>query len=491
MKRNMMIVKSAGLSLCVLVALALASPPLLSQQALDRSKIPPAGKPPVLRVPTWTKATLANGAELMVSEKHDLPLVSFSLTILGGAFQYEPADRRGLASITASMMSEGTKTRDGDALSNALQLLGTNVSVGIGGESGAISFVSTSGKFAATLDILADMLLNPTFPSEALERQRAQRLVALNQAKAQPGSIASRVFPRVLYGTAHPFGQNTTEESYKAITRDDVVAFHKSYFQPGRALITVTGDVTPAAAKATIEKALAAWSPGGSKPAFSYPALPQTPPATIYLVDKPGAAQSTFAIGNPGPPRNTPDFYALQVMNTMLGGLFQSRLNANIREDKGYSYGVRSSFSFGRGPGPFQAGGDVQSAKTDAALIEFMKELRGIAGSRPVTDEELATAKDALIQRLPGMFASVGAINGAITSLWAQGLPDNYYQNYGKEIAAVTKDDVVRVAKQYIDLGHLSVIIVGDRASIEAPLKATGIAPIEILDIEGRPLANQ
>jgi predicted Zn-dependent peptidase len=178
-------------------------------------------------------------------------------------------------------------------------------------------------------------------------------------------------------------------------------------------------------------------------------------------------------------------------MNTMLGGFFQSRLNANIREDKGYSYGVRSSFAFGRGPGAFQAGGDIISAKTDAALVEFMKELQGMQGARPVTDEELKTAKDALVQRLPGTFASVSSISGALSSLWTQGLPDTYYQQYGAAVAAVTKDDVVRVAKQYIDLAHLNIVIVGDRATIEGPLKATGIAPIVVLDGEGNVIAGQ
>jgi predicted Zn-dependent peptidase len=295
------------------------------------------------------------------------------------------------------------------------------------------------------------------------------------------------VFPRVLYGTAHPYGAMTTEESLKAVTRDDVVAFQKACFQPGRALIVVTGDVTPAAVKAAIEKAFAIWPAGGARPTFSYPALPERRPTTVYLVDKPGAAQSTFAIGNPGPARSTSDYYAIQVMNTMLGGFFQSRLNANIREEKGYSYGVSSSFAFGRGPGAFRSGGDIISAKTDAALVEFMKELRGIQGARPVTDEELKTAKDALVQRLPAAFASVTSIGGAIASLWTQGLPDTYYQQYGAAVAAVTKDDVVRVAKQYIDLDHLNIVIVGDRATIEGPLKATGIAPVAVLDIEGNP----
>ena len=458
--------------------------PVLAQ-TLDRSKQPPIGKIPELRVPTWTKAKLSNGAELIVSEKHDLPLVSFSITFLGGTDQFETAERRGVGNLTAAMMSEGTKTRTGDDLSNALQLLGTNVSVGVGSESGSISFVSTTDKFAATLDILADMLLNSTFPPEALERLRAQRLVALNQAKAQPGSIASRVFPRVLYGDAHPLGQSTTEQTVKAITRADVVDFHQRYFKPGRALVTVVGDVTPAAIRPVIEKGLANWAAGGERPAFTFPQLPAVKATTIYLVDKPGSAQSTVAIGLPGPPRSTPDFYALQVMNTILGGMFQSRLNANIREEKGYSYGVSSGFGFGKGPNPFRTGGDIVGDKTDAALQEFMKELRGILGARPVTDEELRTAKESLVQRLPGTFASVGAINGALTNLWVQSLPDNYYQQYTKSVMAITSDDVVRVAKQYLDLDHLAIVIVGDRKAIEEPLRATKIAPIAHLDIEG------
>ena len=462
-----------------------------AQQGLDRKKIPPAGPTPVLRVPTWTKGTLANGADLIVSEKHDLPLISFSITFLGGDNQFETAGRQGVASLTAALLSEGTKTRNADALSNALQLLGTTVASNVGGETGSVGFVSTSVKFAATLDILADMLLNPTFPAAGLDRLRGQRLVALTQARSQPNAIAGRVFPRIVFGPAHPYGRVVTEESLKAITRDDIVAFHKAYYQPGRALITVVGDTTTAGAKPIIEKALAGWTKGGERPAFNYPAVADPRPTTIFLVDKPGAAQSTFAIGRPGPPRNTPDYYALQVMNTMLGGMFQSRLNANIREEKGYSYGVNSNFAYGKGPGAFRAGGDIVTAKSDAALIEFMKELRGIVGSRPITDEELTTAKDALVQRLPGTFASVSSINSAITTLWTQNLPDDYYQQYAKRIAAITKDDVLRVAKQYVTVDNLAIVIVGDRSVIEGPLKATGIAPIVLYDIEGNPVSTQ
>ena len=472
----------------VLCTLVLAGALSVESQTLDRSKPPPIGRMPELRVPSWTKTRLASGAELIVSEKHDLPLVSFSITLLGGSDQFEAASRRGVGSLTASMMSEGTRTRNGDELSNALQLLGTSVSVGIGSESGSIGFVSTTARFAATLDILADMLVNSTFPPEALERLRAQRLVALNQAKAQPNAIASRVFPRVLYGDAHPLGQNSTEQTIKAITRADVADFHQRYFRPGRALITVTGDVTPAAIRPIVERGLAQWAAGGERPAFSFPPLPAPRATTIYLVDKPGAAQSTFAIGLPGPPRTTPDYYALQVMNTILGGMFQARLNANIREEKGYSYGVSSGFGFGKGPNPFRTGGDIVGDKTDAALVEFMKELRGILGARPVTEEELKTAKESLVQRLPGTFASVSAINGALTGLWVQSLPDNYYQQYTKSVMAVTAEDVLRAARAHLDLDHLAIVVVGDRKTIEEPLRATRIAPIALLDIDGNPV---
>jgi predicted Zn-dependent peptidase len=479
--------------LCAAVATAAA------QQTLDRSKVPPPGPTPQLRVPAWTKGKLANGAEFVVAEKHDLPLVSFAITFMGGADQFETAGKRGLAGLTAAMLLDGTTTRDGEALSNALQLLGTSVQTGIGAESGSNRYTSTTAKFEPTLAILADVLQNPTFPASALERLRGQRIVALQQAKNQGPAIANRVFPRVLYGASHPFGQPVTEESITAITREDLVALHREYFRPSRALVTVVGDVTPAKAKASVEKALSGWSSTGHAgehtesaaqrhaAIFKYPPAPQPKATTIYLVDRPGAAQSSVAIGIPGPPRNTPDYYALAVLNMMLGGHIQSRLSANIREEKGYSYGVRSNFDFGHGPGAFRAGGEIVGDKTDLALIEFMKELKGVEGARPITDEELAMTKDALSQRLLGTFGSLTGIENAITSIWLQNLPEDYYQQYANRIAAITRDDVLRVAKQYVDLNRLAIVIGGDRKSIESGLKATGIAPIVILDGTGAP----
>ena len=478
-----------ALALAAALVISLANMAALAQQTLDRTVVPPPGPTPVLRVPAWTKTQLANGATLIVSERHGLPLVSFTITFLGGANQFESAGKRGVGAMTAAMLSEGTTTKNGDQLSDALQLLGTGINSGVGGEEGSIGFVSTTKNFDATLAILADEMLNSTFPADALDRLRGRTLVGLTQAKDQPVVVGAQVFNKILYGNAHPYGQRATETSVKAITRDDVMAFAKAYYQPGRAIITVVGDVTPAQAKAAVEKGLAAWAKAGEKPSFDYPKLPELQPAKIYLVDKPGAAQSVFNIGLPGPPRNTPDYFALQVLNTILGGQFQSRLNANIREQKGYSYGVNSNFGYGKGPGAFRAGGSIFSAKTDAALIEFMKELKGIVGEKPITDEELKTAKDSLIQGLPQRFASVSSINNAITTLVTQGLPDDYYQQYAAKVSAVTKEAVLRVAKQYIDLNHLAIVIVGDRSAVEAALKATNIAPITYIDVEGNPAA--
>ena len=478
------------LALFAALVISLTSVVSLAQQPLDRTKVPAPGPNPVLKVPTWTKTQLSNGATLIVSERHSLPLITFSITFVGGANQFEPVSKRGVASLTASMLTEGTNTKTGDQLSEALQLLGTNVGGNVGGEDGSIGFVSTSKNFEPTLAILADMMLNSTFPAEALERLRGRTLVNLTTARDQPAVVGAQVFAKVLYSDKHPYGQRATETSIKAITRDDIVAFQKAYYQPGRAIITVVGDTTAQQAKAAIEKGLAAWTKGGDKASFSYPKLPELQPAKIYLIDKPGAAQSVVNIGMPGPPRNTPDYFALQVLNTILGGQFQSRLNANIREQKGYSYGVRSSFAFGKGPGAFNAGGAIISDKTDLALIEFMKELKGINGERPITDEELKTAKDSLIQGLPARFASVSAIGNSITTLAVQNLPDDYYQNFAKNVAAVTREDLLRVAKQYIDLSHLAIVIVGDRSKIEPTLKATNIAPITYLDIDGNPVSG-
>lgn len=484
--------------LAVLLAATYASPlasqaaPAQSQakSALDRSKTPAAGRQPEFNVPTWTRTRLANGAELTVSQKRDLPLVTVDITFVGGTHQFEDAAKVGVGSFTAQMLSEGTAGRSGDQLADAQQLLGTTVSVSVGGESGSVRFTALSDRLEPALDLVADMILNPTFPAEALERLRGQRLVQLTQAKDQPTSIANNVFAKVLYGDSHPYGRVVNEPTTRAITRDDVVAFHRAYFQPGRAIITVVGDVEAARVQSALDRSFASWAAGGERPAFTYPAPPALRARSFYLVDKPGSQQSVVAIGIPGPARDTPDYFAISVMNNILGGLFQSRLNHLIREVRGYSYGVRSTFGFGRGPGAIRAGGSIITTKTDSALIDFMNELRGVQGGKPFTDDEIEQGKQSLIQGLPRSFGSVDATTNAIATISVQGLPESYYRDYAARINAVTSDDLVRVARKYLDLDRINIIVVGDRAVIEEPLRKTGIAPIVRLDIEGKPVAT-
>jgi zinc protease len=481
----------SALSLLVAAPLVAQQPKQPPKSAFDRRVIPTTAKDAELKVPAWTKTTLANGATLIVSERHTLPLVSVRLNFVGGANQYDPASKPGVAAFTANQMLEGTTRRTGDQISSDLQMIGVTLPApSIGGESGVIELSATKDKLAPALDIVADVIENPTFAPEALERYRARMLIALTQNRDRTQGISATVYPKVLYGMSHPYGRTMTETSAKAITRDDIVAFHKTYFQPGHLIVTVVGDVSADEAKQLVDKAFAGWKAGGSMPSFDYPAVPAPKQTTIYLVDKPGAASSTFAIGQVGPPRSTADYYAIRVMNELLGGLFQSRLNHNIREEKGYSYGVSSRFAFGRGPGPFRASGDIMTAKNDSALIEFMKELKDIRGGRPPSDDELAQAKASLVQSLPASFEAVAGLNANIGSIYTQGLPEDYYQQFAKAVNAVTREDFVRVAKQYIDPDKLAIVIVGDRAKIEGPLAATKIAPIVRLDINGDPIAS-
>ena len=475
------------------VALAAVASPLAAQAtqagaALDRTRQPVPGESPKLVVPGWTKSKLANGAELIVSRKPGLPLASVSIDFIGGSLQFENPEKLGVATLTAQMLSEGTATKSGDELSNAQQMLGTSIRVGVGRESGSIEFTALSSKLEPALELMADMMLNPAFPDDALQRRKGQMVVALTTAKDQPNAIASNVFNTVVYGGDHPYGRVLTEEHVKAVTRDDVVAFHREYFKPGRAVVTVVGDVDPAKVRAAFDKAFAKWTSGGERPSFDYPPVPAGRARTIYLVDKPKSAQSVFAMGMPGPSRDTPDYYAIQVMNTIVGELFQSRLNHLIREVRGFSYGVGSGFAFGKGPGAFRAGGAIVTAKTDSALVDFMNELRGAQGEKPFTADEVKQGKESLIQSLPAQFGRVAGIASAISGIYTQGLAEDYYQQYASKINAVTADDLVRVAKKYVDLDKLNIIIVGDRATIEEPLRKTGIAPIVLLDIEGKPV---
>ena len=265
--------------------------------------------------------------------------------------------------------------------------------------------------------------------------------------------------------------------------------FFETTFLPNNSALVVVGDTTPEAIVAKLETSLKDWKPG-VVPAVAYPEVPSSPKAvTVYLVDKPAAAQTVLAVGHIGVPRNTPDYFPLVVMNATLGGQFSSRINLNLREDKGYTYGARSSFTFRQGPGPFEAGGSVQTAVTKEALVELVKEIQEIAGSRPVTDQELAFAKDRLIKGFPSRFETTFGQAGTLAELVIYNLPYDYFTTYQSKVEAVTRGDVGRVAEKYLDPNHMTILAVGDRKVIEPKLKELPYAEvINVLDTEGNPL---
>ncbi|QYO67283.1 M16 family metallopeptidase [Leptolyngbya sp. 7M] len=291
----------------------------------------------------------------------------------------------------------------------------------------------------------------------------------------------------MLYGE-HPYGRDNNEATIRAITRDDVIKQFESTYRPNNAVLIIVGDFDKGALRSKMEKAFAEWKPGTVRNGELAAAKPLEK-TSIYLVDRPNSAQSVVSIGHVGISRMHPDYFPVLVMNSVLGGAFTSRVNLNLREDKGYTYGARSSFAFRRGPGPFSAGGDIQTAVTKEAIVEFMKELNGIRDGNPITQRELDYNKQSLIRRYPAGFETVGAISNQIANLVTYGLPDNYFNDYIARVNAVTLADVNRVAKSYLDPSRMAIVIVGDRKVIEPGLKELGYS-IQILDADGKPVSE-
>jgi predicted Zn-dependent peptidase len=337
------------------------------------------------------------------------------------------------------------------------------------------------------LEIYSDVIINPSFPATEIESLRGRQLVGLRQQKANPNAVGNIVYNKVLYGD-HPYGRDNNEASIKAITRDDIVKFYDSTYRPNNGVLIVVGDFDKAALKGKLESAFAGWKSG----TVANRELPSPKPfdkTGIYIVDRPNSAQSVVSIGQIGIDRSNPDYFPVVVMNSILGGGITSRISMNLREDKGYTYGANSGFVYRRGAGPFRAGGDIQTAVTKEAIVEFMKELNGIRGSIPITDKELDYNKQSLIRRYPAGFETVGAISNQLSNLVVYGLPDTYFNDYISKVNAVTLNDVNRVAKQYLDPSKMAIVIVGDRKTIEPGLKELGYS-ITILDSEGKPVSE-
>jgi predicted Zn-dependent peptidase len=336
----------------------------------------------------------------------------------------------------------------------------------------------------SALALFADVALHPSFPAAEFARAKKERLTTLLQLKDRGPAIANLVYPTILYGKDNPYGRPTigTDSSVTAMTVDDLRTFYRGHFAPNGATLIAVGDVTAAEVERKIGGLFGNWA-RQSMAAADVGAGRTAPSTTIYLIDKPGAAQSSFRIGSTGVPRSTPDYFPITVMNTALGGSFTSRLNQDLREDKGYTYGASSRFDMRKHAGPFTASAEIVSAKSDSALIEFMKQLRAIRDTIPAN--ELSKTKRYLQLELPSGFETTGQIAMRLSDVALYGLPLDYYNRVVDQIGAVTQSEAQRVAEKYIDPSRLTVLIVGDRKSIEGPIKALNIGPMVFLDVNG------
>ena len=468
----------------VFLALSLSS--AAGAQTLDRSKAPTLGPPPKVSLPPIVTRQLPNGLKLMIVEQHELPVADFVL-VVGGGGTLDPAAKEGVANLTSSMLTEGTTSRSALEIADQIAFLGIGLSAGSSWDAATVSLHTPTSQLDSALALFSDVVLHPAFRTDDFERVRKNRLTALVQLKDRPTAIADQAYAAILYGTSHPYGHNLlgTEASVTGMSTADLQSFYRTNFLPNNATLIVVGDVTPAQVEQKISALFGGWQRGNVSP-FKFSDAPRAGATTVYLIDKPGAAQSSFRIGSIGVPRSTRDYFALNVMNTILGGTFTSRLMQNLRETHGYTYGARSRFDMRQLAGPFTASAEVVAAKTDSGLIEFMKELNAIRDTVPVA--ELNKAKRFLQLSLPSDFETTQQIANQLIPVVLYGLPLDYYNSFVSNVEKITQADVQRVARQYINPSSLAIVIVGDRKSIEAGLKAVNAGPIQVRDFFGQPI---
>lgn len=463
------------------ISALLASP--LAAQELDRSVPPTPGPTPPVAMPDVQVRTLTNGLKLWVVETSELPTINAVLTFSAGSAQ--DGNLPGLAAVTAELLDDGAGGRDALQFARAVDLLGIGLGAFASEERVSVSLSTLTRTADSAFALMGDLVMRPTFATEEIERERKSRLQSLRQQQDQASTVATLTFNELVYGSAHPYGRPSTgtPEAVGRISRDDIHGYYSTWIRPNNAVLVMVGDISPDAAEALAQHTFGKWE-RGTMPASAKtaPSRPEARTATgVFLVDKPGAAQSEIRIGHAGVPRTSRDYYPLQVMNALLGGQFTSRINLNLREDKGFTYGARSGFSYNRGPGPFVASAGVFTAKTDSSLIEFMKELRDIRGSRPATEAEVSFARGSLVQSYPRMIETNSGVASRLAELAFFGLPPAELARYPEAIEAVTTADVARVAKEYLHPDNAVIVVVGDLATIRSGIEALHLGPVTIV----------
>jgi zinc protease len=460
--------------------------PQFEEQQNWRKTAPAPGPDVAFHLPIPKTFTMKNGLQVYMLEDHSLPVFTAGVTLRAGSEADTPA-KAGLAGFTARLLTEGTAQRAATVLADNAEQIGTTLNSAASVDSANASLSALSNNTEAGLDLLSDIVQHPAFAAAEIERVRKQRLVTILQEGDQPVASMLRVGFRTLYGD-HPYGFRPigTTDGIKAITRDDITGFWQAHYGPKDAALVFAGDINETEAKRLAEKYFAAWS-GSASTAASLPPAPTPPSLKIVIVDKPGAPQTAlFAVGF-GVPRTTPDYPAVLIMNNVLGGLFVSRINMNLREEHGYTYGASSGFFFNRTGGPFYSGAQVRTDVTAPAAKQLMLELNRIR-TEPPTATELKLAKDSLLHSLPGDFETTQASVGGLRDIFTYSLPLDYYAKLPGRFEAVTPEEVAKAAQSDVHPDQLVLMAVGDRAKIEPGLKELNLGPIEYRDTSGDPV---
>jgi zinc protease len=467
------------------IAAALVLPAALAAQGKSPYTRPPATPPnPSLSVPAVKSSRLPNGIQLHVVEQHELPLVQVTLTVPGGSRL--DAGTPGLATFMANMLDEGAGTRDALGLQSELAYLGANLSTSADWDRTTVSLKVPVRSLPAALALMSDVIARPSFRAEDVRKQRDLRLTALLQTRDQPNAVASLAFNQAVFPAAHPYSRSAAGDSATVARFDSAIVrrFYEGVMRPDRATLFVVGDVSDGPVRTLLAQHLGAWRAAGTAtPLPTAPAAVPAPATTrVWLVDKPEAAQSVIMIGWPGVDRASPDFAALQVMNTLLGASFTSRLNMNLREAKGYSYGANSGFTYRVVPGPFTASSSVRTNVTDSSLIEIFKEIRGVRDSL-VPADELNRAKSNVELAIPGALESTSQIAGQMATLATFGLTLEEFPRIIARVRAVTAADVQRVARQYLTPDKAHVVVVGDLAKVKEPIEKLQLGTATVLEV--------
>lgn len=454
----------------------------IAPAAIDRTRKPDAGPAPEAAFPDYVTKELPNGLKVFVIKDDRKPSVTFRLLIKAGAAQ--DGDKPGLSGFVGSLLNRGTKTRDAMKFAIESDSIGAHVEASTGADAISLTAAALTKYTDRILDLLVDAALNPVFPAEQFAKEQRKALSGLAAEKQQPEQLGGKLASRVVYGTEHPYGKYRTVESVSAITRDDLVKFHDTWFAPNNATLAVVGDVQPDAVLALVEKAFAGWQ----KKDVPQPATPEVPAMkglTIHLVDRPGSVQSNIIITNPGPKRNASDLPEVNVTNATLGGGFSGRLFQNLREQHGWTYGAYSVFDMQKIGGDFSATAETRNEVTAPAVEETLKEIKRLQ-SEPVPGPELELQREYNVGNYLLSLESAGRTAQRVQDIDLYGLDPDFYKVYAKRMASTTAEQVQAVAQKYLSTENVAIVVVGEAKQIQPELEKIGKVVVYDLDLKPR-----